>query len=53
MLTLVVAVMDDVPPEDGRGEGSDEEIILDPEREAYYKDDPKKALNKFFEREGM
>ena len=25
---------------------------VDPEREAYYKDDPKKALRKFFEREG-
>eukprot|EP00731_Ephydatia_muelleri_P009500 Em0005g86a len=45
-------MMDDVPPE-ARGEGSDEEITLDPEREAYYKDDPKKALNKFFEREGL
>ena len=25
---------------------------IDPEREAYYRDDPKKALKKFFDREG-
>ena len=25
---------------------------IDPEREAYYRDDPKKALQKFFDREG-
>ena len=42
--------MDDVPPEGGDGSG--EELEVDPEREAYYKDDPKKALHKFFEREG-
>ena len=42
--------MDDVPPDGGNG--SDEEVTIDPEREAYYKSDPKKALHKFFEREG-
>jgi len=26
---------------------------IDPEREAYYRDDPKKALQRFFDREGM
>ena len=26
---------------------------IDPEREAYYKDDPKKVLKKYFDREGM
>ena len=30
-----------------------EEFHIDPEREAYYKDDPKKALKAFFDREGM
>ena len=25
---------------------------IDPQREAYYRDDPKKALKKFFDREG-
>ena len=25
---------------------------IDPEREAYYRDDPKKALKKYFDREG-
>ena len=29
-----------------------EEIDIEPEREAYYIDDPKKALKKFFDREG-
>lgn len=32
-------------------QGSDE-LEIDPEREAYYKEDPKKALRKFFDREG-
>ena len=26
---------------------------IDPERETYYRDDPKKALKRFFDREGM
>ena len=30
-----------------------EEIEIDPEREAYYVDDPKKALKRFFDREGI
>ena len=30
-----------------------EEYQIDEEREAYYKDDPKKALKKFFDREGL
>ena len=29
-----------------------EELNLDPDRESYYKADPKKALKKFFDREG-
>lgn len=33
-------------------ENDEEELTIDPEREAYYKDDPKKALKKFFDREG-
>ena len=40
--------MDDVTEE---REG--EEVELDPQREAYYINDPKKALRKFFEREGV
>ena len=43
-----MAVMDEVQ----RRENEEEELTLDPEREAYYKDDPKKALKKFFDREG-
>ena len=39
--------MDDVIEE---REGED--VELDPKREAYYISDPKKALRKFFEREG-
>ncbi len=30
-----------------------EEQEIDPAREAYYSDDPKKALKKFFDREGL
>ena len=30
-----------------------EEYEIDEEKEAYYKDDPKKALKKFFDREGL
>lgn len=30
-----------------------EEIEIDPEREAYYVDDPKKTLKRFFDREGL
>ncbi len=43
-----------LPPvlEDGT-EGTEEEHELDPEREAYYSEDPKKALFKFFDREGL
>ena len=35
-----------------RREEEEEEFTVDPEREAYYKDDPKKALKKYFDREG-
>ena len=41
--------MDDVPPEDV----ASEEYEIDDEKEAYYKEDPKKALKKFFDREGL
>ena len=40
---------DDIPM--GGGEGED--IDIDEEREAYYRDDPKKALKKCFDREGL
>lgn len=33
-------------------DGGGEEMEIDPEKEAYYHDDPKKALKKFFDREG-
>lgn len=46
---LLMTVMDEVQ----RRENEEEELTLDPEREAYYKDDPKKALKKFFDREGI
>ena len=36
-----------------RRENEEEEVTFDPEREAYYKDDPKKALKKYFDREGL
>ena len=36
-----------------RDEEEEEEVTFDPEREAYYKDDPKKALKKYFDREGL
>ena len=42
-------VMDDIPLHAQESE----EIEIDPAREAYYKEDPKKALRKFFDREGM
>ena len=41
-------VMDDIPLHAQESE----EIEIDPAREAYYKEDPKKALRKFFDREG-
>lgn len=44
-----IVVMDDVgmtPDKEG------EEVVIDPEKEAYYASDPKQALRKFFEREG-
>ena len=41
--------MDEVQRRDNEEE---EELTLDPDREAYYKDDPKKALKKYFDREG-
>ena len=47
--TSYLSVMDEVH----RRENEDEEVTLDPEREAYYKDDPKKALKKYFDREGI
>ena len=46
-LHSLLAVMDEVP------EGEEEDIEIDPEKEAYYIDDPKKALRKFFDREGL
>ncbi|CAI8030803.1 Kanadaptin [Geodia barretti] len=42
-------VMDEID----RRENEEEEVTFDPEREAYYKDDPKKALKKYFDREGL
>lgn len=41
-------VVDDIPLHAQESE----EIEIDPVREAYYKEDPKKALKKFFDREG-
>ena len=41
-------VMDDIPLHAQESE----EIEIDPARETYYKEDPKKALRKFFDREG-
>ena len=46
---LASIVMDEVQ----QRENEEEELTLDPEREAYYKDDPKKALTKYFDREGI
>ena len=44
-----LAVMDDMGVNlDKEGE----EMLIDPEKEAYYASDPKQALRKFFEREG-
>ena len=40
--------MDDIV----EGRESIGEMEIDPEREAYYISDPKKALKKFFDREG-
>ena len=48
MIPSHLPVMDEVQ----RRENEDEELTLDPEREVYYKDDPKKALKKYFDREG-
>ena len=48
-LFFPIAVMDDMgmnPDDEG------EELLIDPEKEAYYASDPKQALRKFFEREG-
>ena len=42
-------VVDDIPLHAQESE----EIEIDPVREAYYKEDPKKALKKFFDREGV
>lgn len=47
-LSHISAVMDEIQ----HRENDEEELTIDPEREAYYKDDPKKALKKFFDREG-
>jgi len=46
-LLLIFAVDDEM---DLTSIGKADEI--DPEREAYYRDDPKKALRKYFDREG-
>ena len=48
LVCCLLAVMDEVQ----RREDEEEELTFDPDREAYYKDDPKKALKKFFDREG-
>ncbi len=45
-----VPVLDEIAP---HGEDSGEEMDVDPEKEAFYKEDPKKALKKFFDREGL
>uniref|UniRef100_A0A1X7T1D8 DRBM domain-containing protein n=1 Tax=Amphimedon queenslandica TaxID=400682 RepID=A0A1X7T1D8_AMPQE len=37
----------------GSERGRDQEVEMDSGREAYYIDDPKKALKKFFDREGI
>lgn len=34
------------------GGSRNEEVMADEGKEAYYRDDPKKALRKYFEREG-
>ncbi len=44
-IELPPVVLDDVPEV--------EEQDIDPAREAYYSEDPKSALNKFFDREGL
>ena len=49
ILYFLWSVMDDVPVDSGSGE----EYEIDEEKEAYYKDDPKKALKRFFDREGL
>ena len=46
---ICVPVMEDMSQP---SQGS-EELQIDPDREAYYKDDPKKALKKFFDKEGI
>lgn len=38
--------------EEATGGCRNEEVVADEGREAYYRDDPKKALRKYFEREG-
>ena len=38
--------------EEVTGGRRNEEVTADEGREAYYRDDPKKALRKYFEREG-
>lgn len=43
------AVTEDMPIHGAEGE----DYEIDEEKEAYYKDDPKKALKKCFDREGM
>ncbi len=45
----MTTVADDLPSEFGEGE----DFEIDAEKEAYYIDDPKKALKKFFDREGL
>ena len=45
----VHVVMDDV----ALGDASGDDYEIDEEKEAYYKEDPKKALKKFFDREGL
>lgn len=45
---MCIVVMDDLPQE-----ANEEEYEIDPERETFYADDPKKALKNFFHREGL
>ena len=50
-LTHHGTVMDEIARRENEEE-EEEEVTIDPEREAYYKEDPKKALKKYFDREG-
>ena len=47
LLILIIIVTDDVDERDS------DDMQIDPEKEAYYINDPKKALKTFFDREGL